>query len=1364
MHRLDVIAGRMFRRLRRASRPLSRAELLRRRSARIEALARKEAYKDRALAVLHEFARNRGLRRTGDPAQILGALFERDAGRIARIAHYTRTLEQMGLTPRSAMLAPESLAFVRGCLAFHRHEFGSAAAAFAHYARNFPDTRAAAAARDVARWLDAAGFTSPAVLRALSDDRAGKRHGSTLVVAQGAGRMLSETMGRLGDKPDVLLLVAAADVALQSLPARRRILLDGAFWQSAEGAALLREFGGLNDEFWRRAATPRNHFAEIHGTLSTLAASRALPAAFLVAKVAALVRRQVFSRIVVVTAWPALYEAIVEAAKTSWGTPVPEAAWIARPRLAAGSFSYWPASQTVENAFQALRSHRFAVGRKRWCVMPAILDGAGADVAIVAVSGADSALVPEISSLVRDLLRRAPVLILGQLAPDLLAQLQDSLAGLQEDRPHRAQLYPAAIFEAPNGVVLDANFTVAARAALQQACAWHGRTQTTRALCEVLLARGIGAAPEVAMLAATAAWLDAALRGRKLVVMELRGERTVWLAGVAEFLAGRREPVAIPAKKGAEASRSDATASPAPQALLEPNLLPRWERQSEPAAAHRDPRERAAFAAELAGRGKQSRRAEALLIALHRRHGLERVPQIESLLPALFDDNAFDLVAMTRLAAQARGARLPRADPAFGFVRGTLALWTHDFARAENEMSAFAAHSPNSQSGVAARDIADWLAAVPYSDPVYANMLRSSESIPDMRRYRGKKLLVITEATDTDAAAVLSKLPDGVNATIVYRFVHDQTATPPRGQAFRFPGRYLWYEDHGKALHKHLERICEAATDRINAASKRFRQIPWSLRTFLIDRFLYDYVALATFAEEFAKGDFDAALIVTRRYSFYQTAREIARARLPARRIAVAWIARPSLKSAPYFVYWPSKALLKALLLRKTVKHKADKRLGRPLAAPLPTIKMPPVRGTARPAVVVWSLGDKNYEIAVERLIKTILPRRPVILMAMGDTDGNVARLQAALAPAVRSSGNAVQILRYDSLLRDGRRRHSGLLATARDAVAKTVARSWFRAPADPLLAAVTRFDLAAAFVPSPHIAAMASALDWLDSMLAAVKPAYAVSAPGRNPFPAAVCEYLAAKGIESADLHLFFLADSARQMQPPQRYIGVIDSEMAKFVENHWKVPPEHILRVGYVWDDSAHNLDAASPEAAESNRQTLIVYATQPSPAEILVPFFSAVLDALAQLPEALLIVKPHPREEPSAVNTYAAIAKQRGLANRVEVVPRGDAMSALLDRATLVVTRTSNVGLEAAQRLKPVVRGVIYDQFLPTAFLEVPYALNALTEADLIAKIQCLAEKPSARAALRAQQKAYFAANPSLIDGRGLERLVAFLEKTL
>ena len=1465
------------RRLRRVFRPAppgpSRAEKLRRIAARLAILSQRTDLRERALAALRQFGRTRSLRRISDIGLVAAEIFDADAGHAGRIDRYCRELTQAGTSVRSRVISAPRFAFVRGCLAFYTHDFKRAVQEFEQHAQREQTSRGAVAGLMIANWLRQSGFLQPAVIAALARNPApapdAKKSGRILLVVDGQPNGLGAIAERYCGSNEIVFVATLSQMAQElPRPPKQALAATADFWTSARGRDLRRRFDVDCFALADALARENSHLRGLAVTMADLARGRALPAWFLTATVADLVKRERFQRILVVTAWPLLFAAITQAATAGVFAPAPEAVWTARPRLEKGRFSFWPAQASVEAVWHARNTARLGVGGHCWSVAPP--HQVEADTAVIGLRIGDENALQEARARLGNVLAQRPAIVFAQGDPRLLQRLRRPAArGLRLLR-----VYPAEMFAPPANA---ASWRLAAQAAglARLRPRLLGERPERTALCEILLAGVVGCAAEIGMLAATVAWLDDALPADCIGFAGTNGAGSIWLAGFSEHLArlartaleararaaidvpvahdaGQsaraslaakpheavkepakaevREPsgsgaageqpervasevtaqlgepaegpnaiaqaeapaspdaaeaatsatppaftsVAIAAKLAdSEASRAIASLSFVPvrleAAAAEPAVAESW-RPVVMAQARRTPVERAAWCFHLYQKDRYADRAAAIVIALCRRGAVADITRFEALLPALFEDAVFDL---RRMREYAHGlldwkpqSALARNGASFAFVRAVAALYRHDFIVAEKEFAAYAQLQSGSPACICASNIANWLDIVPYVDPAYRKLLLVPASRPDMSNYANKNVLVLSEGTPAEIDATLAGAPLSAKFTIVLRYLHDEAAQPLAGRRYLFPDRYLWYRSEGKSVHTRLESICGAAGRRILALTPRLRTAPWSVRTYLIDAYVYDFVALNRFQSELASRSYDEVLIVTRRYSLFKTARALALRFLWPSHVNIGWLARPSMWKPPYFVYWPSRRDV-ANFLRGNFRAKRQRSKSRTAARALGPLPDPAVFADGeRPAVLAWAVGDANYEQALHQVAAAVLTRRPLIVMAMGDTDDNVAAIEAVLSPLAQRSGHTFCIVRHAALMEAGRKHYPLLLKAVKQAVRSTIRRRWFGwRDADGVMAAVTRHDLADAFAGSPQIAAMAAGFDWLDQLLALRKPAYVISSPGRSAFPASVTEHLASSGVLTCDVHLYFLADQARQLKTPHDIIATVDSQVARFVSEYWGVDQSRIALIGYLWGERPPQGDVVPPPAANEPQgaSQSVLYATQPSPIKISDAVLLAALTALADFPGVQLIVKPHPREGADAVARYHQLIGLHA-PGRASVMPKEAPIGPMLDEADVVLTRTSNVGLQAAQRLKPLVRAVMHDKFLPNAFLEVPYAWNAQSDAALIEGLKAMLGNAAARARLRQQQLDYLTLNPSLGDGRGAERLIAFLESRI
>lgn len=1317
----------------RPPKPLSRAERLRRRVARFEALGRRTDLRERAHAALVDFARRGGLRRMPEPGLAAAAVFERDAARMPALLRHLRTLTASEFDADSPPLRGRDLSFVRATLAFYAQDFARALREFDRAGENEAFGRSAAASRLVALWLRATGLARPSVLDGLRAPPPARKagHRPVVLISDADAQDVALLARRL--QPARLIVVAASR---QSVPAG----IDSAICATLTlDTDVERQVGlaarALAD---RMAAEPR--WQGLRKTIETLATARGRPIWRLASEAIRLGQTHGAARIVVATSSPLLFETVAKlAAALRLDTKV-EPAWSGRPRLDAGTFAYWPALTEIEQAHQSART--VLAGRSWSRLRPA----PGKTILALSLAGPQDERKAFDDLAAPGAEHPAGVLIDGDAAKAARLQAALAAAGL------RTRIYPKALFAAAMPVDGQTG------APLIEACAGEaamsvGDDRSGRVLIE-LLGAILAAEPEIASLERVVQWVGA----DGLRIVGVQASPSVWLAGLAEhawWTAIRQDGLADPA-----------ASAPRPAWFDDPGRVD-WLAPVDQRRKRQSPEQSAAFCADLIVRGHRTNRAIQVLASLLARDGLSTGPLPETALPVLFERAAPDYHRMQRLVEQVRAAgglsRAAAHDPDFAFVRGVLAFHEHAFARARSDLISYATSSSETLGGACAAEICQWLDDLPYHDRQYAAMMNAPAASPSPSVYKGRSLLVLTEASPAEVEPLLDSLPPSTRATVVYRFVRDHSETVPDGRRYLFPDRYEWYLPDGKATHKQLEAVAATAQEAITRAVPRLATIPWSVRAQLIDTALFDFRALRTFTAEIATGSYQEVLVITRRYSLYRTVRDIARGFVADRHIRVAWLARPGLPKAPALPFWPFKPATVSRQLQRLVKHGLQSRgqaRGKRLSLGSAGLQ------SGRPAIVAWTIGDANYEKSLLKLVAEALRHRSVIVIAFGGDDAGTGRLAGALEALAESGDNRVQLVSHRALQDEGRRFGSlpQLAATAVAALAPASKRPafWRRRQGSPIDAAFLRHDLAQTFVRSPKLGAFAALLDLLDTLRGGRKPAYVITAPGRSAFLAAAAEHLGSQGVPTLDVHLYFLADQARQMQPPHRYVATIDSQLAAFVQRHWKIGADRILKVGYLWADAPGRVEApAIPVPVKEAAQVLIVYATQPSPPEIAQPVFAAVLSAISAIPHARLLVKPHPREEQDAISLYARMIADADLSSRVDVVSRSVPIHALFAEADVVVTRTSNAGLEAASRLKPLVRGVMHDDFLPAAFLNVVYAVNAHTHQELTDAILRLATDPQARAELRARQSAYFEENPSLIDGQGHRRIVDFLE---
>lgn len=738
-------------------------------------------------------------------------------------------------------------------------------------------------------------------------------------------------------------------------------------------------------------------------------------------------------------------------------------------------------------------------------------------------------------------------------------------------------------------------------------------------------------------------------------------------------------------------------------------------------------------------------------------------------LPELFDRVAFNQPAIRRLLSRTetsfRGKVPVNRD--FAFVRGAMALSAQDFSAAQDEFSVCARRFPETASGLASAVLIDLLDRQPLTDPDYAVIARGGDVGVDFRRFAGKRILVVSDAPLETVDAVLAQLPANATSKAFVRHSFEPERVAPNGHEYDLPDAFVWYGKEGKAIHARLKHLADAMARGIARRATRLSAVGQALSLLLCDTCAYDYRLVRRVAAALHGERWDAVLVASANFRLFQIVRDLA-APVVGRDQVVSISDRPlSLSPQPSLPFWPSARSARTAAVRMPRHRTGDTRLGRRFG-PGGTALGPRKAGRGlRSALMVWSVTDDNYIAACCNVIEEALSRRPVTLLISNDESPLLAKLEERLSAIAARARHGIRIFRCAPLLALGRQDPMfvfRLHATAQETTADLLRESSL----DPADAAFVRHHLLPAATQSDALRGIAAAMGWLDNVIARAPPAYVLTAPGRLPLLAAVAERCQADGIDATDVHLYFVADWARQLRPPHRFVAVVDSHTEQLLGQTWKIDPSCVVRVGFLWMSPGRGTAPSRrlPDAAAglAGKSKIIVFATQPSPVDLTRRFTEPFLAMVSGDDDIGVLIKPHRGELPAAVDYYKRAVRRFRLGDRVAVLEKGEKFAALLDVADLVVTRFSNGGLEAAARYKPVVRGIFIDTFMPAWWLEAEYAVNSRSPQDMARDIRDLLYDEKRKQALRAKQERFFAANPALVDPSGARRLIDFVEARL
>lgn len=1354
----------------------------------------------RATDVLIDRAVRQGLPRSelrSLPIRILPTLFDAASENFSLLQRLAATSSGLRGGLLHMAFRSEKFGFARAVLAFARHDHSTARREFAAWVANHRDTTSGAAAVEVCRFIDSWDLDRPAIVSSMRTPTVltGKNEGERWLVVVEPSAARAPSVSFPADRR--MTVLAAASEVPPSLGGRVEAVhvVDAEFAASARGRYLRGKFEAVTKRFAETLASSPPRLGTEHLTADVLRA-RTLTAWYFLNEVACLTRETRFDRVLVVTAWPAFFLAIDAVARCRAGHA--EAVWTAHPRVEPGQIPFWPspanltASRRAGTGALVLGPKRFAARtREKQVVLAGRIDGEGDVVRFVETL---ERLSPDVGAI---------VLIDGPGATLACARRLIAV------RPERIGAVRAVDFV---GKRIDRETSVAAaRAARDAAKGRRGRlfgfeARIRAALVDRLFVPTLTTAPEFERSIDLLDWLIG-LNLPVAVVGPTTGALPPWLRVVARGEASnaiahfsRSPETATPTAGGGRPGAHTETAvennglgaliaAEAPPQSFYETIVERMIAEGRPIernnAGSAPPPGRAKSVAERVAiclaairRGRDVERAERILLGLARRHVVKPSALPETLYPRLFDDVAFQMASARNLCADLAGWRPRSAEarsaPTFAFARGLLAFHRHDFSTAKREFETYAASFPTTGTAVAAHGFLNFLSTYPLHDSEYLELRRSPGSLA-MRQFKNKSILILSEGALDEIETTFEGVPPDCRVTVLLRYMRDLTRKPKPGWEFVFMPRNMWYLPEGKALHKRLEALCGGVAAEIGRAVPALATCPFAIKAHLVDSALLEFWMYEKLGEILKERRFDAVVVLTRRLSFYKTVREIVRNHSWTTAIRLHILSGPTVGKGASFVYWPQQELLKARFFTHLLKRKLPKRAKRappipkpesatPTVPAVPAVPAPPtlpvtIAEPAAPALLAWSIGDKNYDLSLRRVAAAALRFRSLVVVTLGGREDEIVKMRTTLEEMAAEAGRELLFVHYNSFLREGRDRHAAIRDATRVAAALAPPRHRLRRDEAPEDDPFRRNDLPYGFVDSFNIGALDATMQWLDALCRAWKPAYAITCPGRVAFVASVAEHLQSHGIPCADLHLYFVGDAARQMPTPHHYYGTLDTMVARFVTNYWGIPAENVVRVGYMWGNLTY--DTAQPFERHDG-EFLVVYASQPIQVEIAAPFAESILKIVTEFPKVRLLVKPHPNDEKASLEWIERRIGELNLGDRVEMMPLKSPIGPMLDAADLVITRTSNVALEAAFRYKSVVRGIMYDLSLPPTSLDVPYAINARDHESFEDALRAMISDPEMRARQREAQQRYIEENPSLVDIKGNIRFVDFMEE--
>lgn len=251
---------------------------------------------------------------------------------------------------------------------------------------------------------------------------------------------------------------------------------------------------------------------------------------------------------------------------------------------------------------------------------------------------------------------------------------------------------------------------------------------------------------------------------------------------------------------------------------------------------------------------------------------------------------------------------------------------------------------------------------------------------------------------------------------------------------------------------------------------------------------------------------------------------------------------------------------------------------------------------------------------------------------------------------------------------------------------------------------------------------------------LTVARPAYVLVSPGWTPAHRVVIAVARRLGIATIDVQALMVRRIPRYKRPNAKWCAVLDAAQQQLYEDHFGIDAEKIIQTGYVGLDVVRERLAAlniaqfrSGLGITDPGARVVLQATQPEPIDRHLPILEALLEALEDLDNRHLIVKLHPAEGPQRMRAYEDLARSRGAESWARVI-RGEDIYSLIHISDLVVTRFSNVGIEAAALGRPVIAANLVADAWPIHLGELGVAVAANDRMSLVRAVRSRLESRS------------------------------------
>lgn len=250
-------------------------------------------------------------------------------------------------------------------------------------------------------------------------------------------------------------------------------------------------------------------------------------------------------------------------------------------------------------------------------------------------------------------------------------------------------------------------------------------------------------------------------------------------------------------------------------------------------------------------------------------------------------------------------------------------------------------------------------------------------------------------------------------------------------------------------------------------------------------------------------------------------------------------------------------------------------------------------------------------------------------------------------------------------------------------------------------------------------------------------------------------------QGVTSFDVQTVFVGPRSRYKATLADYQMAIESHSMEVFKNYFGLAPSRILlsgcaKVGIV-QQKARGLDQRAILRKAGFSSPPLVFAGSPF-LEADRPILEALVAALPAWPERELAIRMHP----TAHQDYESFCRDLVADSpRVRIETSLD-LAETLTIAGILVTRFSNVGLEAGLLGRDVIACDFADEFMPIRLDDMGVAATARSPSELCALIDDLLSHGRVWQSLSASRSAYLKSNPQLLLENAGQNIAALIER--